>query len=103
MILLSMIDMQRYMIYLKNDSHSPKDAQNLLLKARSLLAASNVVIRDTRVSEFNIEFDASIPNNGMMKEVIRILTSIAPFSEYEHIVEKNLPTERAIEYARSLF
>jgi hypothetical protein len=98
-----MIDMQRYMIYLKNDSHSPKDAQNLLLKARSLLAASDVVIRDTRVSEFNIEFDTSIPNNGVMKEVIRILASIAPFSEYEHIVEKNLPTERAIEYARSLF
>ena len=95
--------MHRYMIYLKNDSHSPKDAQNLLLRARSLLASSNVVIRDTRVSEFNIEFDTSIQDNGMIKEVIRILSSIAPLSEYEHIVEKNLPTERAIEYARSLF
>ena len=94
--------MQRYMIYLKNNSHTPKDAQNLLLRARSLLSASNVVIRDTRVSEFNIEFDASIPDNDI-KEVIRLLTTIAPLSEYEHIVEKNLPKQTAIEYARSLF
>jgi uncharacterized protein len=103
MIIVSLIDMQRYMIYLKNNSHTPKDAQNLLLRARSLLSVSNVVIRDTRVSKFNIEFDITIPDNDMMKDVIRILTSIAPLSEYEHIVEKNLPKDRAIEYARSLF
>jgi uncharacterized protein len=103
MVIVSLIDMKRYMIYLKNDSHTPKNAQNLLLRARSLLSAYNVVIRDARVSEFNIEFDTSIPDNAMMKEVIRILTSIAPLSEYEHIVEKNLPIERAIEYAKSLF
>jgi hypothetical protein len=102
MVILSLIDMQRYMIYLKNNSHTPKDAQNLLLRARSLLSASNVVIRDARVSEFNIEFDTSIPDSAI-KEVIRILTLIAPLSEYEHIVEKNLPKETAIEYARSLF
>jgi predicted metal-dependent hydrolase len=103
MIIVSLIDMQRYMIYLKNNSHTPKDAHNLLLRARSLLSASHVVIRDTRVSEFNIEFDITIPDNDMMKDVIGILTSIAPLSEYEHIVERNLPKDRAIEYARSLF
>src|SRR5918911_4364284 len=72
--LISVTDMQRYMIYLKNDSHTPKDAHNLLLRARSLLTASNVIIRDARVSEFNIEFDTSIPDNAF-KEVIRTLTS----------------------------
>jgi predicted metal-dependent hydrolase len=98
-----MIDMQRYMIYLKNDSYTPKDAHNLLLRARSLLSAYNVVIRDTRVSEFNLEFDTSIPDDSMMKEVMRTLATIAPLSDYEHIVEKKLPKERAVEYARSLF
>ena len=101
--LISVTDMQRYMIYLKNDSHTPKDAHNLLLRARSLLTASNVIIRDARVSEFNIEFDTSIPHNDIMKEVIRILATIAPISEYEHVVEKNLPKQTAVEYARSLF
>ncbi|HJT48558.1 MAG TPA: DUF309 domain-containing protein [Nitrososphaeraceae archaeon] len=98
-----MIDMQRYMIYLKNDSYTPKDAHNLLLRARSLLSAYNVVIRDTRVSEFNLEFDTSIPDDSMMKQVMGTIATIAPLSDYEHIVEKKLPKERAVEYARSLF
>src|SRR5919198_737035 len=58
------LNMQRYMIYLKNQSHTPRDARNLLARARSLLSASQVVIRDTRVSDLRIEFDASIPDNN---------------------------------------
>ena len=95
--------MQRYMIYLKNQSHTPRDARNLLARARSLLSTSQVVIRDTRVSDLRIEFDASIPDSHMVEEVINMLSSIAPLSEYEHVVEKRLPRNKAIEYAKSYF
>lgn len=95
--------MQRYMIYLKNQSHTPKDARNLLVRARSLLSGSQVIIRDTRVSDLRIEFDTSIPDNNMVREIIHTLSSIAPLSEYEHVVEKRLPRDKAIEYAKSFF
>jgi predicted metal-dependent hydrolase len=97
------LNMQRYMIYLKNQSHTPRDARNLLVRARSLLSASQVVIRDTRVSDLRLEFDTSIPDNNTVEEVIHRLSSIAPLVEYEHVVEKKLPKHKAIEYARSFF
>jgi predicted metal-dependent hydrolase len=95
--------MKRYMIYLKNQSHTPKDATNLLNSARSLLSNSKVIIRDTRVSNRRIEFDTSIPENDRIEEVVQRLSSIAPLSEYEHVVEKKMPKDEAIKYARSLF
>jgi uncharacterized protein len=95
--------MRRYMIYLENHSHTPRDATNLLTRARSLLSNSNVVIRDTRVSNRRIEFDTSVPENNRVEEVIQRLSSIAPLAEYENVVEKKMPKDEAIKYARSLF
>ena len=98
------LDMQRYMIYLKNQAYTPKDATSLLKRARSLLSKSNVVIRDTRISNSRIEFDTSIPeNNNMIEEVSQRLSLIAPLSEYDHVVEKKLPKHEAIKHAISLF
>jgi uncharacterized protein len=96
-------DMKRYMIYLKNQSHTPKDASKLLSSARSLVSGSEVVIRDTRVSSHRIEFDTSIPENNKIEEVIQRLSFIGQLSEYEHIVEKEFQKDEAIKYARSLF
>ena len=91
------------MIYLKNKSYTPRDARNLLVRARSILSSSQVIIRDTRVSDLRIEFDTSIADNHMVQEVINTLSSIAPLSEYEAVVEKRLPRKKAIEYAKSYF
>jgi hypothetical protein len=92
------------MIYLKNQAYTPKDATSLLKRARSLLSKSNVVIRDTRISNSRIEFDTSIPeNNNMIEEVSQRLSLIAPLSEYDHVVEKKLPKHEAIKHAISLF
>ena len=96
--------MNRYMIYLKNQTHTPKDATNLLKTARGLLSNSKVVVRDTRISKTRIEFDMSIPgNDNMIEDVTQRLSSIAPLSEYEHVLEKKLPKDEAIKYAVSLF
>jgi hypothetical protein len=95
--------MQRYMIYLRNQSYTPKDATRLLKRARVLISDSKIIVRDTRVSKHCIEFDASLPDNKSVENVIDKLTLIMPLSEYQHIVEKHMDKEEAIKTARSLF
>ena len=96
-------EMQRYMIYLKNQSYTREDAASLLSKARCLISDPEIIIRDTRVSTHYIEFDTSIPENKNVQDIICKLVMIMPLSEYEHIVEKDMEKEEAIKYARNLF
>ena len=91
------------MIYLKNQSHTPKDATALLKKARNLVSDSKIIVRDTRVSKRRIEFDTSIPENYSVENIIDKLSFISPISEYEHVVEKHMKKEEEIKYARALF
>ena len=95
--------MQRYIIHLKNQNYSPKQANWLLNKARSLVSDIGVVVRDTRVATRHIEFDTSVPENNSIEEVIRRFTTISPLSEYEPIVEKRMEKHEAIMKARDLF
>jgi uncharacterized protein len=95
--------MDRYMIYLKNGSFKPKDAQSLLSRARELVSDQTIIIRDTRVSESFIEYDTSIPENIKPEEVSTKLVSIAPLLEYEHIIDRKIEKDEAIKFARNLF
>jgi predicted metal-dependent hydrolase len=94
--------MQRYIIHLKNQNYSPKQANWLLNKARSLVSDIGVIVRDTRVATRHIEFDTSVPENSI-EEVIRRFTTISPLSEYEPIVEKRMEKHEAITKAKDLF
>lgn len=93
--------MERYIIHLKNQSYTPKDAKALLNKARSL--ASDSIVRDSRVSTHYIEFDISLLKNKSIEDFLDKFTLIAPLSQYEQVVEKQLEKEKAIKYARTLF
>lgn len=95
--------MQRYIIHLQNESYSPKDATTLLYRARSLAGDPEIVVRDTRVSKKYIEFDASIPDEIKVEDVVGRLESIAPLSSYEHIVERHMEKEEGIRHAVQLF
>ena len=95
--------MQRYIIHLKNQNYSPKQANWLLNKARSLVSDIGVIVRDTRVATRHIEFDTSVLENNNIEEVIRRFTTISPLSEYEPIVEKRMEKHEAIMKARDLF
>src|ERR671930_2630230 len=92
--------MERYIIHLKNQSYTPKDAKTLLNKARSL--ASDSIIRDSRVYTHYIEFDISLLKNKSIEDFLDKFTLIAPLSQYEQVVEKQLEKEKAIKYARAL-
>ena len=95
--------MQRYIIYLKNQNYSPKQANWLLNKARSLVSDIGVIVRDTRVATRHVEFDTSVPENSSIEEVLRRFTTISPLSEYEPIVEKRMEKQEAIMKAKDLF
>ena len=95
--------MQRYIIYLKNQNYSPKQANWLLNKARSLVSDIGVIVRDTRVATRHVEFDTSVPENSSIEEVLRRFTTISPLSEYEPIVDKRMEKQEAIMKAKDLF
>jgi predicted metal-dependent hydrolase len=93
--------MKRYIVHLHNKDFVAKNANDLLLKARSL-AGDDVVIRDTRISSKHIEFDLSI-ESGKLEPLLEKLAKIAPLASYTEIAEKAVEKEYAIEYAKSLF
>lgn len=95
--------MHRYMIHLKNRSYAPRDASDLLKKARSLISDSNIIIRDARVSNKYLEFDTSISENEKIEDIIRKLRYIGDLSEYEEVIDRSIEKGKAIKYAITLF
>lgn len=95
--------MRRYMVHLQNTAHSPKDAADLLDKARSLGEQSKFVVRDARVSTRYIEYDISIPEEAGEKAVIAQLESISPLASFEEVVERHIKKEEAIRLAVQSF
>ena len=95
--------MQRYIIHLKNQNYSPRQANWLLNRARSLVSDIGVIVRDTRVASKHVEFDTSVPEKSDIEEVIRRFTVISPLSEYELLVEKQMEKHEAIWKAKDLF
>ncbi len=87
------------MVHLKNRTHSPKNAAQLLQRARSLIQSEGVVVRDARVSRKYIEFDISVPKDIDAKETISRLESISPVSSIEAVTERHLSKQDAIEQA----
>ena len=94
--------MQRYMVHLQNRSHTAKGATALLYRARELVEPE-VTVRDARVSKKYIEFDISIPDSMNISGLTGKLKAIAPLASYEHIVERHMGKDEAIDRAVELF
>jgi hypothetical protein len=94
--------LQRYFVHLKNGMYTPKDATVLLTRAREL-AGEEAIIRDSRVSKKYIEFDTSVPDGTEIGDLVGRLQKISPLASYEHIVERHVEKEEAIERAIELF
>lgn len=92
---------KRYFIHLQNRDYSPKDATVLLERAREL--ASDVIVRDSRVSKKYIEFDTSIPDSMDIGYLVGRLQKISPLASFEHIVEKDMSKDESIRHAIELF
>jgi hypothetical protein len=90
------------MVQLQNRSNTGKDATTLLHSARELVEPE-VTIRDARVSKRYIEFDISMPDSMDISGLVGKLKAIAPLISYEHIVERHMGKDEAIERAVELF
>ena len=93
--------MKRYIVHLHNQGFDAKNANEFLLRARSL-ADNDVVIRDVRVSSKLIEFDLSVASEKL-EPLLEKLSKISSLASYTEIIEKPVEKERAIEHGRSLF
>ena len=82
--------------------HTPKDATNLLQRARELVEPE-AIFRDARISKRYIEFDISISEGIDVKTIIARIESIAPLASYDEILERHMEKDRAIERAVQLF
>jgi uncharacterized protein len=95
--------MKRYIVHLQNTMpYNPKDASALLRRARELVKPK-VTIRDARVSKKYIEFDTSIPDSIDVSTIIERLEAISPLGSYEHIIERPMEKDKAINRAMQLF
>jgi uncharacterized protein len=91
------------MVHLQNTmQYTAKDATALLSRARELVEPK-ATIRDARVSKRYIEFDASIPENIDVNTMIESLEAISPLASYEHIMERHIEKDKAINHAMQLF
>jgi hypothetical protein len=95
--------MRRYMFYLTNRGYEPKDATDLLIRARNLAKNYDVIMRDARVATEFIEFDVSIPQPNDIVSITSILRELGSILECVEIVDRNMDKNEAISFARSLF
>lgn len=90
------------MIHLKNSGYVPKDATQLLLKARSLASEMDITIRDMRVSSRYLEFDVSIKKEEL-DDLIKKLEPIGLLDHTKRVVDEVIEKEDAIEKGRDYF
>jgi hypothetical protein len=96
--------LERYLLYLKNESYDPSYAPVLLQHARARMPSeTDVILRDVRVAKKFFEFDVSVSQDRAMEEVIKILSALADFDSCEKVVEENRSKIEAIDKARELF
>jgi predicted metal-dependent hydrolase len=79
-------NMDRFMLHLKNDDFTPKDASSLLRRSRDLCSDIDVTLRDTRVSKRHIEYDVSVQKDNI-NLIIKRLEPIGKLHNARHIVE----------------
>jgi len=97
------MDSNRYMLYLKNGTFSPKDVNVLISRARSLLREQDAVVRDTRVSSQHIEYDISLAASEDLKIIESKLSVIGNFIEVYPVIEREYEKKQAILIAIKYF
>jgi predicted metal-dependent hydrolase len=93
----------RCMLYLKNGTFTPKDADLLLSKARSVLSGQDVIIRDARVSSEHIEYDISFAITEDLLMIESKLCDIGNLIGVYQVVEKEYEKNQALPLAMKFF
>lgn len=96
-------DSIRCMLYLKNGTFTPKDADLLLSRARSVLSGQDVIIRDARVSSEHIEYDISFAITEDLLIIESKLCDIGNLIGVYQVVEKEYEKNQALPLAMKFF
>jgi len=86
---------------LHNNGFNPKNANDLLLRAREL-ADSDVIMRDSRISSKYVEFDVTVEHEKL-ENLLMQLSKISSPANVVEIVDESMEKEKAIEQAKFLF
>ena len=96
-------DSIRYMFYLRNEKFTPKDADLLLSRARSVLSGLDVIIRDARVSSDHIEYDTSFASTEDLLVIESKLCDIGNLIGVYQVVDREYQKNQALPLAIKFF
>lgn len=88
--------MERYMIHLKNTGFDPKNAREIVYKARELASDMNASVRIARVAKKFIELDVAIEKQDL-DELVARFAPIGPIDNVRHVVEEEIDKEQGIQ------
>lgn len=88
--------MERYMLHLKNERHTPNDSKMLVYKARELCSDMQASVRVARVASDFIEFDVGVEAEDLDR-LIDKLNPIGGLLNARHVFEENISKEKGIE------
>lgn len=93
----------RYVLFLNNLSSTPKDALWLKTRAGKIASPHGIIVRDARVSRSHIEYDVSLPSDGMAANLNNLFREIGSYAGSYQVVEKNREKQEAISEALTFF
>lgn len=96
------LNMDRFMIHLKNSGHMPQHAPQLLLDARKLASGLDSTIRDMRISSKYLEYDVSIKKE-YLDLLLKKLEPIGSLDHAKQVVDEVIGKEESIQKGRYYF
>ena len=80
------------MIHLKNTGFTPKNAREIVYKARDLASNMNASVRVARVAKKFIELDVAVEKEDL-DHLVAKLTPIGPVDNIRHVIEEVIGKE----------
>ena len=93
----------RYILFLNNLSSTPKDALWLKTRAVKIASLHGIIVRDARVSRSHIEYDVSLPSDGMTENLDHLFREIGSYAGSYQVVERKKEKQEAISEALTFF
>ncbi len=78
--------MDRFMVHLENRGHSPREARDILTRARELTSGLERTVRDVRVATPHVELDISV-DQSRIDEMVVHLEPVGALVRARHLVE----------------
>ena len=84
------------MIHLKNTGFAPKNAREIVYRARDLASDMNVSVRVARIAKKFVELDVAV-EKGDLDQLVAKLTLIGPVDNIRHVIEEVIDKEQGIQ------